>query len=87
MGETELIAALKQGGPWAVVLGVMWIPAVPFMASDVWRLLMPLTNGRGARLRLAFALASGLGVLVPATGVHRFVWPAFKYLLAPTGLL
>ena len=25
MGETELIAALKQGGPWAVVLGVMWI--------------------------------------------------------------
>ena len=25
MGEAELIGALKQGGPWAVVVGVMWI--------------------------------------------------------------
>lgn len=25
MGETELIDALKQGGPWAVVVGVMWL--------------------------------------------------------------
>ena len=25
MGETELITALKQGGPWAVVVGVMFV--------------------------------------------------------------
>jgi hypothetical protein len=25
MGEAELIGALKQGGPWAVVVGVMWV--------------------------------------------------------------
>ena len=25
MGEAELIGALKQGGPWAVVVGVMYV--------------------------------------------------------------
>ena len=25
MGEAELIGALKQGGPWAVVVGTMWL--------------------------------------------------------------
>jgi hypothetical protein len=48
-----------QGPPWLLVtLGVAWLPVVPFLASDVWRLLRPLMVPRAARLHLPFAIAS-----------------------------
>ena len=55
-----------------VVLGFTWLPAVPFIASDVWRLLRPWMSPRAARLRLAFALASGLVALGVLLLVRRY---------------
>ncbi len=70
-----------------VILGVMWIPVVPFVASDVWRLLMPLTNARDARLRVAFALATGLAAVVPVLIIHHYRWPLWAFLAAVAGPL
>ena len=53
-----------QGPPWLLfMLSVAWLPAVPFLASDVWRLLRPLMPARAARLHLPFALASAVALL------------------------
>lgn len=68
-----------------VVFGVMWLPAVPFIASDVWRLLRPRMNPRAARLRLPFALASGLVALLVLLLIRQYALALFS-IFVPTGV-
>lgn len=51
-----------------ITLSVAWLPVVPFLASDMWRLLRPLMAPRAARLRLPFAFASVVLALVASAG-------------------
>jgi len=46
-----------------IVLSVAWLPVVPFLASDWWRMLRSRMNTRAIRLRPAFMLASAVVVL------------------------
>jgi len=53
----------EQGPPYVFsVLSVVWLPVVPFLASDSWRLLRSRMNIRAIRLRPAFMLASAVVV-------------------------
>ena len=47
-----------------LAVGFAGLAALPVLASDVWHLLTPLMSARAARLRFAFALATGLVVVV-----------------------
>lgn len=42
------------------VLSVAWLPVVPFLASDSWRLLRARMNTGANRLRPALVLASAV---------------------------
>ena len=46
-----------------MVTAAAWTVALPFIANDVWRLLLARSNRRAALLRVAFAVATGLVTL------------------------
>jgi hypothetical protein len=77
-----------QGPPWLLImLSVAWLPVVPFLASDVWRLLRPLMPARAARLHLPFALASAMAVLGALLFVRWWAVGLFVMLGPPTSAL
>jgi hypothetical protein len=47
-----------------MVVAGAWIVSVPFLASDAWGLLVSRWNQRAARLRVPFAVVTGLAALV-----------------------
>ncbi len=75
-----------QGPPWLLItLSVAWLPVVPFLASDVWRLLRPLMVPRAARLHLLFAIASGLLALAAVLLIRHHALTLFAMFGPPTG--
>lgn len=71
------------GGPpyLLAVCSVAWIPAVPFLASDVWGLLRPLLGARAARLQIPFAVSSLLVVLAAVLIVRQHSVALFGFLM------
>ena len=65
-----------------VTVALMWVPVVPAVASDVWRLLTPLMNARAVRLRAPFALASGLVALGAVLLMRHYAGAAISVLIA-----
>ncbi|HEX2870624.1 MAG TPA: hypothetical protein VHP33_05195 [Polyangiaceae bacterium] len=77
-----------QGPPWLLImLSVAWLPVVPFLASDVWRLLRPLMPARAARLNVPFALASAVALLGAVLFVRWWAIGLFAMLGPPTSAL
>jgi len=60
------------------VLGVAWLPVVPFIASDLWRLLRPRMNPGATRLRLAFIFASAVVVLSTVLLIRQYILFLFE---------
>lgn len=78
----------RQGPPWLLfMLSVAWLPVVPFLASDVWRLLRPLMPARAARLNVLFALASAVALLGAVLLVRWWGIGLFGMLGPPTSAL
>lgn len=61
-----------NGPPYLpIVVGIAWLPAVPFLASDLWGLLRPLLEPRTIRLQIPFALSSMLVTAVTVLVVRQ----------------
>jgi hypothetical protein len=70
--------------PWMLIcLSVAWLPVVPFLASDAWRLLRPLMVPRAARLRVPFAIASVVVALVAVLSVRHHAIALFEMFWFP----
>lgn len=76
-----------QGPPYVLsVLSVAWLPVVPFLASDFWRLLRPRMNPRATRLRPAFILASAVVALCAVLLLRQHIMSLFQMFPPPTGI-
>lgn len=72
-----------SGPPYLLaVLGVAWLPVVPFLASDVWRLLRPRFDARAARLEIPFALSSLLVTLATVLIIRHHSIALFGFMMA-----
>jgi hypothetical protein len=84
--QGPLFYAQPQPSPWLLItFSVAWLPVVPFLASDVWRLLRPLMAPRAAKLHLAFAIASVVLVLGAVLLIRHHAISLFGMFGPPTG--
>jgi hypothetical protein len=68
-----------------MVVAAAWIVAVPFLASDAWGLLVSRWNQRAARLRVPFAVVTGLAALTVLALVLEWAqaWFGPQFLVSP----
>jgi hypothetical protein len=64
-----------------IVVSSAWIAALPLVANDIWRLLWPSSNLAGARLRVPFAVVTGLVTLGCLALVRQYAPSFFRLLL------
>jgi hypothetical protein len=60
-----------------MVVATAWIVAVPFLANDAWGLLLSRWNQRAARLRVPFAVVTGLAALAALALVRELAQASF----------
>lgn len=77
-------------GPWtavraevAVVLGVAWLPALPFVVFDAWRLLAP---PRAQPLRVPLALATTIVAVTSLLLARQLAWQSLEVVSSCTSL-
>jgi hypothetical protein len=78
-GRPPVPVYFDQPGPplLLAVLAIAWLPAVPFLARDVWRLLEPMLDVRARRLQVPFALAASLVALATTLLVRQHALTLF----------